>query len=537
MFKALFHKQMLEVRRMYFYNKKTGTVATKGSRSTGLMILFIFIYLIMIGSFFALSFLIGEPLVNNGLAWVFFMIMTILAFLVGIIGSVMSTSAALFQAKDNEFLLAMPIPPSKILIARMVSVYIMGVVYESMIMIPAILFYFIMGHPSFLSVILCILGIFVLGFLVLVFSCLFGWIIALISSKLKNKKILTTVILVIFIGLFIYLRFQADAFFRYLAEHGQEIGEAVKGWGYPLYSLGLGMSGDILAFLVFTAITAALFVLTCLVMSKSFKRIVSVKDEGIKAEFSEAQIRTRSIGTALRRKEFKHFTSSVTYMVNCGLGILFLIAGAVILLIKIQDVRYLADSFASQTPLLGRYIPVAGAFAVCLLTAMCDIAAPSISLEGKNIWLLQTMPVDPYDIFKSKIFLHVTLTGIPALICTIAMIIVFRPDVFTAVCMILCVAFYVILSGSAMLALDLKRPMLDWTNETQPVKQSVNILFSWLGGMILALAFAALYLLVGAFLAPSVYLLLCTVILAVLSVLLLLWFKGRGRLLFAGLGQ
>lgn len=147
------------------------------------------------------------------------------------------------------------------------------------------------------------------------------------------------------------------------------------------------------------------------------------------------------------------------------------------------------------------------------------------------------MPVDPYDIFKSKIFLHVTLTGIPALICTIAMIIVFRPDVFTAVCMILCVAFYVILSGSAMLALDLKRPMLDWTNETQPVKQSVNILFSWLGGMILAVAFAALYLLVGAFLAPSVYLLLCTVILAVLSVLLLLWFKGRGRLLFAGLGQ
>ena len=535
MFKALLHKQMLEVRRMYFYNKKKGTVVTKGSRSTGLMILFIILYLMLLGAFFALSALVGEPLVNTDLRWVYFMIITILAFLIGIIGSVMTTSAALFKAKDNEFLLAMPIPPSRILMARMLSVYIMGLVYESMVMIPAILFYFIAGHPSVLSVILCILGIFVLGFLVLVFSCLFGWLIALISSKLKNQKILSTIIILLAVALFIYLRFQADAFFRYLAEHGADIGEAMEGWGYPVYALGLGMSGDIVAFLIFTAITAVLFFLTCLIMSKSFLSIVSTKAEGSKAEFKDSQIQTRSISSALRKKEFKHFTSSVTYMVNCGLGILFLIAGAALLLIKAGDLRFLLSSLTAEAPLFGKLLPVFGAFGVCLLTSMCDIAAPSISLEGKNIWLLQTMPVDPYEIFKAKIFLHVSITGIPALICTIAMIIVFLPDVFTAICMILCVAAFVIMSGTAMLALDLKRPMLDWTNETQPVKQSVNILFSWLGGIILAIIFGGLYLLVGIFVPPSVYLLICTVILAVITLLLQRWLKGKGRLVFARL--
>lgn len=535
MFKALLHKQMLEVRRMYFYNKKRGTVVTKGSRSTGLMILFIFLYLMVLGAFFALSALVGEPLVNTDLSWVYFMIITILAFLIGIIGSVMTTSAALFKAKDNEFLLAMPIPPSKILMARMISVYIMGLIYESMVMIPAILFYFIFGHPSILSIILCILGIFVLGFLVLVFSCLFGWIIALISSKLKNQKILTTIIIVLAIGIFIYLRFQANAFFRYLAEHGADIGESIEGWGYPIYSLGLGMSGNILAFLVFTAITAALFFLTCFVMSKTFKRIVSTKAEGSKAEFKDSQIQTRSIGAALRRKEFKHFSSSVTYMVNCGLGILFLIAAAALLLIKAGDIRFLLSSLTAGAPLFASLMPVFGAFGVCLLSSMCDIAAPGISLEGKNIWLLQTMPVDPYEIFKAKIFLHISVTGIPALICTIAMIIVLTPDVFTAICMILCVIAFVVFSGTAMLALDLKRPMLEWTNESQPVKQNMNILFSWLGGMFLALIFGALYLLVGMLLASSIYLLICTVILAVLTLLLLRWLKGKGRLVFARL--
>lgn len=180
-------------------------------------------------------------------------------------------------------------------------------------------------------------------------------------------------------------------------------------------------------------------------------------------------------------------------------------------------------------------MPVFGAFGVCLLSSMCDIAAPGISLEGNNIWLLQTMPVDPYEIFKAKIFLHISVTGIPALICTIAMIIVLTPDVFTAICMILCVIAFVVFSGTAMLALDLKRPMLEWTNESQPVKQNMNILFSWLGGMFLALIFGALYLLVGMLLASSIYLLICTVILAVLTLLLLRWLKGKGRLVFARL--
>lgn len=535
MLKALLHKQMLEVRRVYFYNKRQGTMVTKKSSSVGLTILFIFIYLIMFGSFFALSFAIGEPLVKSDGAWIFFMIFTIMAFLVGILGSVLSTSSALFLAKDNEFLLAMPIPPSKILFSRMISVYIMGLIYESMVLLPAILFYYIIGHPTVLSAILCILGFFVLGFTILVFSCFFGWLVALISSKLKNKAALTVIISVLVIAVFVYFRIEANRIFRNIAEHSAEIGAAVKGWGYPIYSLGLGMSGNIVGFLVFTAITAVLFVITCIIMSKTFLRIVSAKPESNSATFSESQIRTRKVGSALRKKEMKRFTASPTYMVNCGLGLLVLVAGAIVLPIMSKQIHGFTDALASYAPILVPAIPALGAFVICLVASLCDISAPAISLEGPSIWVLQTLPVDPYDVIKAKLYPHVLLTEISALLCTISMIIVLKPNVFAAICMILCVALFVLFGAAAMLALDLKRPMLDWTSEVQPIKQGTNILFSMLGSFLIAAILGGIAVGVSLFAGSGVGLLICSVILAVLTILLHKWFRGKGRILFASL--
>ena len=535
MFKALLRKQMMEVGRIYFRKRKRGSSGTEGSRSPGLVILFIFVYIIMLAGVYAISALVGTELIRNGLAWVYFMIMTVLAFVVGIFGSVMTTYTELFRAKDNEFLLAMPIPPSKILISRMLSSYIVGVIYESMVLLSAIVYYYVAGRPSALSVVLCAAGFFVLGFLILVFSCFFGWVVALVSSRLNNQKVLSAIMIAIVTALFIYLRFEANRLFEYLATHGEEIADAVSGWGYPIYALGLGMSGDLTAFVIFTAVCGILFALTCFIMSRSFNKIVTARNSSVRAEFSEQQIRTRSISSSLRKKEFRHFTSSVAYMVNCALGALFLVAAAAILLIKVQDVRSSLESIISEVPSVSAFFPVIGTFAVCALASLCDIAAPAISLEGKNIWILQTMPVDPYEIFKAKIFLHISIALIPSLLCTASVIIVFKAGFFSSVCMILCVCAFVVLSSGAMLALDLKRPMLDWTNETQPIKQSLNILISWLGGLFVSIVLGVIYIPIGFFVDPAVYLFFCFALFSLFIFMIRKWLRNKGRQLFAAL--
>lgn len=536
MFKALFHKQMLEIRNMYFRSRKKDANGSYKSAGPERWIMFGILYLILAGSFYALSSLFGMTLMEPEYVWIYFMIMNGIAFLAGVVANLFSASVVLFQAKDNEFLLAMPIPPSKILLARMVSLYLIGLIYESMVLLPAIIYYFLNGNPSFWSANFCILGIFVLGFPVLIFSCLFGWLVSMITAKLKNKSFLTVAISVVFICLFLWFRISANSLFRNLAENARNIGDSVRGWGYPIYALGLGMSGNVLAFLIFTAGTALLFALTCLILSKSFMRIVSVKNESVKAKFSERQIRAGKISSALRRKEFKRFTASPNYMLNCGFGIIFLVAGIVVILIKLGDIRFLyQDMMNTANPMIVKLLPVAGVFAVCLITGLIDIAAPSISLEGSSIWQLQVLPVDPYDVIKAKLFVHVSIAGIPSVLCTGAICLALQTDVFTTICMLLCTAVYIVFSGSAMLALDLKRPMLEWTNENQPIKQSLNVLFSMFGSIILSGILAALYLLIGLLVSPAVYLLICIVIFAVLTVLLHLWFRGRGREIFATL--
>lgn len=47
--------------------------------------------------------------------------------------------------------------------------------------------------------------------------------------------------------------------------------------------------------------------------------------------------------------------------------------------------------------------------AIALMTSMNDITAPAISLEGKNIWLSQSLPVKPWQVLRSKLELHMWL--------------------------------------------------------------------------------------------------------------------------------
>lgn len=535
MIKALIKKQMQEVRFIYLQRQGKKGQSSRRRSPVGALILFAISYLLIMGGFLAFAFLLGDPLMKKNLAWVFFMIMNIMAFIIGIIGSVFTTAETLFKAKDNEFLQAMPIPPSYILLSRMVSVYIMSLIYSSVVSIPAVLFYFVKGHPSFFAVIFSILGIFILALTVLTFSCFFGWIVALVSTKLKNKSAITVLIAIVFIGLFVLFRIRANEIFRSLAENAENLGESVKGWGYPLYSLGLGMSGNAIGFLAGLAIAAALFALTWGILSKSFGKAVSSGAEKTGAVFKDEQIRSANADAALRRKEMKQFTSSPGYMLNTGLSLLFLLAVAVFMLIETKSIRAFLEPLYVRFPIYDSMMPVVGTFVICFLASMTGIAAPAISLEGKRVWILQSMPLDPYRIFKAKLFVHIVITIVPSIICAGAMIFVLKTSVIDAVGIILCVAAFILADASFMLALDLRRPMMDWTNEVQPIKQNLNLLFSWLGGLVATLVFTGLYVFAARFIGAGVYLIILTAVFTGIALLFHKWFKGKGCERFARL--
>ena len=132
MTKALFQKQMMEVFSWLYQDKKTGKHRnTKGVVGWGLFYLILFGFLGVIFGIAAVT--LCSPLLHATMGWLYWCLMGLIAIFFGVFGSVFNTYSSLYQAKDNDLLLSMPIPTSRILLIRLSGVYAMGVMYESMV--------------------------------------------------------------------------------------------------------------------------------------------------------------------------------------------------------------------------------------------------------------------------------------------------------------------------------------------------------------------------------------------------------------------
>ena len=126
--------------------------------------------------------------------------MGLIALFMGVFGSVFNTYASLYQAKDNDLLLSMPIPSGKILLVRLSGVYAIGLMYEVIVMIPTLVVWFMTVPGNAAGVICSLLIPLVLSVVVLVLSAVLGWVVALISGRLKHKNIVVVILSLVFIA-------------------------------------------------------------------------------------------------------------------------------------------------------------------------------------------------------------------------------------------------------------------------------------------------------------------------------------------------
>ena len=54
-----------------------------------------------------------------------------------------------------------------------------------------------------------------------------------------------------------------------------------------------------------------------------------------------------------------------------------------------------------------------------LVAAMKLLTAPSVSREGMSLWLMQALPVEPWQALRAKLRMQVLLTVPPLLLCVV----------------------------------------------------------------------------------------------------------------------
>jgi ABC-2 type transport system permease protein len=67
------------------------------------------------GMFFILATNLCGPMISLEVGWMYFLLMSLIALILGIFGSVFNTYAGLYLAKDNDLLLSLPIPVNVII--------------------------------------------------------------------------------------------------------------------------------------------------------------------------------------------------------------------------------------------------------------------------------------------------------------------------------------------------------------------------------------------------------------------------------------
>lgn len=534
MLKALLKKEFLQLNDFYLRDRKTGKRRSPAGAAVFLL-LFALVFVSLGASVYYVGDLLAKTFLTLDMAWLYFSLMGMTAIFAGVIGGVFMTYAGLYRAKDNELLLSMPIPPAYILTVRLIGVYAMGLLYESVVFVPTIFAYWAnLPSVSFPAVLFPVLLLFVISLFVLTLTCALGWVVALISSRLKNRTAVTVILTLAFIALYYFVYFRINTLLQQLAANAERIGRFIKTFLAPVYYMGRAGEGDGTAFLLCALFSAVLAVLVFFILSRTFLRIATMNGGVKKTAYREKTVKAGNIASALYRKELRRFLSSAAYLMNMGLGLVLLPAAVVAVYIKRDVIASVKELLPTVFPGRGNLIPVLVTAAVCVFSLMDIITAPSVSLEGKNLWIVQSMPVDARDVLRAKLRLHLSLVLLPILICIPLVGLLFGVTIPEMCFSVLFGGVYTFFTAVLGLSLNLKKPNLEWTNETMPIKQGASVGYAMLIGFAVLLLFCfGGYFLSG--IAPWLYELLSAVLLLFVSLVLYRFIMTRGARIFSEL--
>ena len=534
MIRTLIKKQLSELLQGYFIDKKSGKARTKkGTMLFTCLAVLLFVFCGFV--FFVMAAGVGATLLGNGCDWLYFALAGMISIALGVFGSVLNTYGSLYLPKDNELMLSLPIPVHKLLFARLFAVYATGLLNVAWIWIPVLFAYAVSVPTTFVGMLVPILLTFVLALFVTVLACVLGWVVALISSKIKGKSILNVVISLGLLAIFYLVYFRIKDSIGEFMNHLDQLDNTVKTWFHYVYMIGKAAEGEIMSAVYVVGITVLLFVLCFFVLCKTFMKLVPNGEGSGSNTKDKVNFATRSAKTALLRREYKHFTSVSTWMLNGGLGLLLMLVAAVALLIKADVVYNFLTEFAQSIPGVAALLPVALLAAVCLFAAAAPLSAVSVSMEGKSLWILQSLPITPWEMLRAKEQMAVRLTLCPAAVFIFAGSLTLKLQLLRILLLCVCTVLLIFLQTDFGLYLNLKSPNLLWSNAASLTKQSMPVMVSLFGGIGFALLLCLIGFLLGKLLPIEAVLAALGVLIFALRMLLLRWLKTKGSAVLAAL--
>lgn len=402
-----------------------------------------------------------------------------------------------FKRKGYDIIASMPVPAYVVVLSRGARLYLESLFVTLILNLPGTIVYanHIDENASFY--LWTVLTLLVAPLLPLALASVISLLINSISLRMKNKAIVEAVFTII-----VFLVFLFAFMSTFMSKDGitydrlKDIVDIITGMIKNIYPLAI-MAGNAIVFndvvdgLLFMGISAVAFLVVECVLSVGYRQIMqSLYNYKAKYGTEEQTFESNSVLSSLIKKEAKRYFSSGVYVTNTAagpiMGLIFSIAVCFVDFSKYLDKVPIEIDLVSVIPMV-----VSAIFCVMMTSPV------SISMEGKEWWIIKSMPLHMKDVVVAKVAFSLLLVGPFLLISEVVMFCFLKLTILQRVFLFILPVLSVVCSSIYGVFVNILLPKFDWDSEITVVKQSISSVIGGLGIPLLCVIAAMLAIAVG----------------------------------------
>lgn len=470
--------------------------------------------------FCAYNVLIAQALVQMGEQDLIPAYMVSISSFAILILTLLRSNGILFGSRDMDMLSALPIKASEIISSKFLFMYLLNFIIGFVFMVSGGIVWIMNTPLDVLRFAFYFISIFFVPLIPMCIASLIGLLIVLGSSHFKNRNIFSLIFSFVALGIVGYIGASSMQSGNDIKNLGAMLASQITGL-YPLSNWFLnhqGLSATV-GSVSFIILSASVFYVVMKLVSIRYGLFNALATTSSKyTDNRREKIKQQSQFITLYKKEFGRLFSSYMAVLNTALGVVMLCIFSIFLIIMSPEQLGQYTGIEDINNFLSTYSPIVIA---AMLSLSCP-AASSISLEGRNIWILQSSPVSIKTILNSKIAVNLTLHSFGYLLAIVAIMTRLSMNIFQIVSVFLIPIIYSLFTAILGITLNKKYPNYTWENEIVVIKQSLPVIVS----NIISMAVVALPVLLHWFLAFPLIPILWVMALAAITALSIMYQKA-----------
>lgn len=401
--------------------------------------------------------------------------------------SVFKAGSVIYQRNMYDILASLPIRHSDLVISRFVCLYVENVLLTLGLMVPAFAVYGVLVRPAISFYVIGWIVILFIPFIPITISVFVGSLITAVSARSKHKNVVSIVLsMALVIGVMIG-SFSLTGLEEVSIEEIQNmlgvVLELIETVYPPAVWLGSAMiRGDYLLCLGCVLGGTILLAFVIWLVSATYKTVsMNLYATYAKHEYKMEELKKTSLLKALYLKEVKRYFASSVYVTNTIVSpVMGILAAVGFLFLKPEQ---LTGTLGDLNLPAGMMLNVNALFPMALATIFCmmPITAVSVSMEGKEWWIVKTLPIRTKDLLCSKLLMNFTVIGPFCILAALIVGIGQKVSPLEMLWLILVPATAMLFSGVFGQTVNLKLAVFDWENEVTIVKQSAS---AFVGGIL-----------------------------------------------------